>query len=108
MTEEQINHLQSLLEALPKGKWDFLMAISPQVCIEGKDSNLTSEHLRCINDIHNLAPALLEAARENLRLREALEECDRVFTIMRSFRRSDGALKSAVEAVNKALSKEVV
>lgn len=77
-TEEQINHLQSLLDAGTPGEWRF---DGREVVVEHKFPRVSrvavtvnSEDSDLLAELHNLAPALLEAARENLRLREALEE----------------------------------
>lgn len=95
-TEEQINHLQSLLDAGENGKWRLggcsgrlivkhgygTIADVEEVGSEFKDTYGNTvvadtdvlAHAKLILELHNLAPALLEAARENMRLREALEE----------------------------------
>lgn len=94
-TEEQINHLQSLLDAGENGKWRLggcsgrlivkhgygTIADVEEVGSEFKDTYGNTvvadtdvlAHAKLILELHNLAPALLEAARENLRLREERE-----------------------------------
>lgn len=105
MTEEQINHLQSLLDAGPQGKLramvrnpgdDYLIL---QDRVEGARLFADVEHvdhMEAVMNLYNIAPALLEAARENLRLREALELMIR------------GVSESRIEKAKAALGKETV
>jgi hypothetical protein len=67
-TEEQINHLQSLLDAGTQGEWRF---DGREVVVEHKFPRVSrvavtvnSEDSDLLVELHNLAPALLEAARE--------------------------------------------
>lgn len=91
-TKKQVNHLQYLLDHSTPGEWSLGNEndSGAEFCIgDGstsfstcrfdrwteKDVYTRQEMLSNVNlaiELHNLAPALLEAARENLRLREAM------------------------------------
>lgn len=85
MKQEKIDELQALYDAGTQGEWrpstygevfvdqgEYEMEIA-RFSIAGTIHSIDDERnvtLAC--ELHNLAPALLEAARENLRLREAM------------------------------------
>jgi hypothetical protein len=82
MKQELIDELQALLDAGTQGEWD---GKAGYLTMEGKvillgwdkcDEDLENSENNCllIAKFHNSAPALLEAARENLRLRRALSK----------------------------------
>lgn len=78
MKQEKIDALQTLLDAGTQGKWertdDFLFLEGDEDFLIEVYSNKGVTDASLISELHNLAPALLEAARENLRLRKALEK----------------------------------
>lgn len=109
-TEEQINHLQSLLDAGTPGHWDGqagYLTMEDKVLLLGWDKcdeDLENSENNCllIAKLHNLAPSLLEAARENLRLREALENWNRVYLETEcEYDDCQGALNVANQALGK-------
>lgn len=84
MKQEKIDELQALLDAGTPGEWrhdsnnDFIVS-DDDTCIAQTWSKYEEDFPKAeanrvlIPALHNLAPALLEAARENLRLREERE-----------------------------------
>lgn len=82
MTTELLDELQALLDAGTPGHWDGqagYLTMEDKVLLLGWDKcdeDLENSENNCllIAKLKNSAPALLSAARENLRLREALED----------------------------------
>jgi hypothetical protein len=124
MNEDTINELQALLDAGTQGEWEVKLGTT-LVCgdeelligwsVDEGDCCNFEANLPLVAELHNHAPALLEAARENLRLREQLGIMIWLCDEHADFRRAGGTpvegpimAKRYIKQAKAALGKETV
>lgn len=100
MTNEELDRLEELLKMATPGTWlesddDIVYDDDHAICY-----GVQSDDDRCaIVDLHNAAPALIAAARENARLR-AVVEAARKWATLRESDQSIGWLDNELAAEN--------